>query len=328
MFNSILAPLNSLIDRYRRSPHIGLVVYVGVSIPLLFVLPNLPHHLSDWEWTYAPAALDWLRGVREPWLQHPNFANPPFVLLLILPVAVLGVDTSFIVYLVLMIVGLYFAARQLGGAPVWLILSYPGVWMLAYGQFEPLVCVGVAMGWHALRQQKYWLLNVAYLLLAIKPQIGLAPAVLYFFWTPTWRARLQSCWLPVGVISWTFLNWGLWPVDFVRRVAEVDKGLTASIGVSLWPMIGPLALALFIPAVFTKANRRTRLLLVLAANALASPYSPAYSMLPMLAFPLPWWGYVAASLPAIEPDAGIFSRGAALLPLGLLLYRSAIRAPE
>lgn len=126
------------------------------------------------------------------------------------------------------------------------------------------------------------------------------------------------------MIGWTFLNWGFWPLDFLPRITSEDNGLTASIGVSLWPIIGPMALVLFAPAILTPMNRKTRLLLVLAANALASPYSPAYSLLALLAFPLPWWGYVAASIPAVNANGSIFIRAAILLPLGLLIYRDSL----
>ncbi len=318
------APLKLLLDRYRNLPHIELAAYIGVSIAMLTMLPALPNQETDWGKTYAPAALDWLRGVHAPWELRSNFAYPPFVLPLIAPLALLGAHAGFVVFMALMLTALYASARMLGGSPMLIVLSYPGIWMLAYGQLEPLVCLGAALGWYALRREKSGLLGMAYVLLAIKPQTGFAPALLYFLWTPTWKARFQSCWLPAAVIGWTFVNWGLWPLDFLPRVVAVDNGVAASIGVSLWPIIGPLALALFAPAVLTPTNRKTRLLLVLAANALASPYSPAYSLLTLLAFPLPWWGYVAASIPAINANGSIFIRAAILLPLGLLIYRGSL----
>lgn len=177
----IPSPFKAVVDRYRRMVHFEMVVCLGVSIAMLIMLPNLPHHAPDWNKTFAPAALDWMRGVHSPWELHPNFANPPFVLPLIAPLALLGARASFVVFIALMLAGLYASTRMLGGSPILLMLSYPGIWVLAYGQFEPLVCFGVALGWFALRREKYGLLGIAYLLLAIKPQIGFAPALLYFF---------------------------------------------------------------------------------------------------------------------------------------------------
>jgi hypothetical protein len=307
------------INHYRRLPHLGLAVYIGISLGLLIMLPRVPNHETDWEISYAAAALDWYHGTHEPWLQHRTFFNPPFVLPMILPLALLGKTVGYSLLVVLMLGCMYVSARILGGSPLWLVLSYPGIWMLAYGQLEPLICLGIALGWYALRLQKYGWLSLAYLLLAIKPQVGLAPALLFFVWTPNWRLRLQSCWLVALVIGWTFVNWGMWPLSFVSRISVEGRGLSVINGVSLWPIIGPFALALFVPAIHLPVERKTRLLLVMAANALSFPYSPAYSLLSLLAFPLPGWAFIFASLPAINPDGSIFIRAAMLLPLGLLI---------
>ncbi|MBI3244775.1 MAG: DUF2029 domain-containing protein [Chloroflexi bacterium] len=313
--------MQSLIARYRQLPHLELIVYLGISIAMLVMLPNIPDHERDWEKNYVAPALTWLGGVHEPWKLHPTFFNPPFVLLLVTPLALLGNPASYIVFTALMLTSLYASARMLGGSPIWLVLSYPGIWMLAFGQLEPLVVLGIAFGWYAIRSKQYIWLTLAYVLLAIKPQIGLVPALLYFVWTPDWKTRLRTSWLTALVIGWTFINWGLWPMEFLPRIATQDNGLSITVGVSLWPIIGPFALALFIPALSGRIDRRLRLLILLAANALASPYSPAYSLLSLLAFPLPWWGYVVASLPVISPNGTVFTRAAMLLPLGVLFYR-------
>jgi hypothetical protein len=72
-------------------------------------------------------------------------------------------------------------------------------------------------------------------------------------------------------------------------------------------------------------SRLERAISVLAATFLSIPYAPTYSLLALLALPVPWWVYVLSSVPLVTGPAGYWVT--VFAPLGCLVWIAARRLP-
>jgi hypothetical protein len=242
---------------------------------------------------------------------YASLYNPLWIYLVIKPLALLPLRSSFVVFTLLNVAMLRFGSYLSGANKFWLLLSFPAFWVLWFGQLDGLVMLGAALGFWAVQQKRPVVLGLALALLLVKPHIGGPLALLYLFWSRNWKAPATFA----AVVLLSMLMWGeQWPYIWLRNLLlESGRGATAAqeTNISLFPY-GLLAwLVLLAPL-----NRPQRAVVVLAATFLSTPYAPIYSLLILLVMPLPWWVYVLSSAPYGLGPTGY--KIATLAPVGVL----------
>ncbi len=238
----------------------------------------------DWP-TYRRAALAMAAG-QNPYLVQGDFYNPPWILIPLIPIALLpekwgGAVLLTLSLLVLAALAIHLKARL--PKIVGLLLSLPALYLLYSGQIDVLCLAGIAMN-----------PVLGLFLVLAKPQIGVGVAV---FWA--WRSWKQGGWrrllitfAPVGV---TYILAFLAYYPYLLRGADViDMGWNYSI----WPVSIPFGLALL-----SLAIRKNKLEWALIAGPLLSPYLGFYS----------WTGAILGAL-ALGPEFYLVAAGS-WLPL-------------
>jgi hypothetical protein len=243
--------------------------------------------------------------------------SPPWLAILLAPLAALPVRAGLAALLGLTLAGGWFAARTLGGRPLVLLLSAPMFWVLWWGQIDVLPLIALALAALGSSRRSWAMLAAALILAAIKPHVVAVPVLALWWWSP--GARLRSMAAAGALLGLSLLAWGNWlPVVFAR-VLDFARSTTYR----PWnATLGPIALPLFIPALFAPLSRSQRLAALTATAMLVSPYMPFYSTLPLLAFPLPWPLLALAFLGYFPNLLGtsLAWNGMVLLPLGMLVW--------
>jgi hypothetical protein len=233
-----------------------LIALISLVIFLFYEWAPLAY---DWVGTYRPAALKLLSG--QPPYGEILFFNPPWLLLPLMPVAVLPERLSNAVWLFLNL-GIYiYLGRRLGMKiphTLLLILSYPVARSLLYGQVDGLVLLGMFL--------PPWL---GMFLLLAKPQVGLGLAILIIVrsWKKGgWKEILKTT-FPVGLAY--ILSVALFGLYFQAG----NQTVTSVFNVSLWPYTLPVgAIALYY--IFKNQSQAA----ALAAGPLLSPYLGVHSL--------------------------------------------------
>lgn len=224
-------------------------------------------------------------------MNMPNVANPPYAALLLYPLVVLPFDLGSMGLRIISAYGFHLAAKTTR-VDRWLLLcSFPACWLLWFNQLDGLVLLGVILGYIAIVRDKPLLQGAATLLLLIKPHIG-APLALYYLW----RQRHYQAFIVSGIaISGSFVLLGFWPVAYIQAlIGQANNGYIlshfAQENVSLYPW----GLLLW-PVAFIPMGLDRKILAILAITMLSSPYMPSYSLVSLMAFPMPIWGYLLIS---------------------------------
>ncbi len=251
--------------------------------------------------------------------------SPPWLAILLAPLAALPERAGLAALLGLTLAGGWFAARTLGGRPLVLLLSAPMFWVLWWGQIDVLPLTALALGVMGCARRSWPMLAAALALAAIKPHVIGVPVLALWWWSP--GARLRSMAAAGALLGLSLLAWGNWLPVVAARVVEFARSTTYR----PWnATLGPMALPLFVPALLAPLTRPQRLAALTATAMLASPYMPFYSMLPLLAFPLPWPVLGLAFLGYLPNLLGtsLAWNGMVLLPMGVLgwIYLQAVRA--
>lgn len=225
-----------------------LAVYV-----VIWLSPARGH---DWRDSFAPAGRRWWDPYQVP------FHNPPWVALLLWPIALLPLRAGFIVNGLLAIAVTVWLILREGGS--WLailvtLLSPPFIGTQLVGNIEWIPILGILIG-------GAW--SVPFLM--AKPQTAGLVAILFFK-----RARFNwRFWLPmVGVLAASLLIWGWWPAKIPPL--PQDSG-TWNLSVFPWGVpLGILCAWL--------AWKRDALHWVLLAGILLTPYFGIGSLTPAVA---------------------------------------------
>ena len=299
-----------LLRRYEEVLWWGLAF--GVLLGLVAVADQTEVIIRDWREYYRPAALS------GDYLNFRNNANPPYIILLFQPLAALSLNTGFAILGILSLLG-FRLVSHLSGVNKWLIFpSFPALWMLVYGQIDALVLLGVALGWWAIRNKRPYWQGAATLLLILKPHVGGLLALIYLAWQRDRRAVAVSGFFILATLP--FL--GLWPLRWAEVLLSESDLAAAGAGKSSffneWNNISlyPYSL-LLLPLLLVPYSRAQKIPAIVSACLLASPYAGAYSLLSVMAVPLPLIIYPILSLPLF------FGAGYDLIilaPLALVLY--------
>ncbi|HNB52633.1 MAG TPA: hypothetical protein PK530_11850 [Anaerolineales bacterium] len=249
--------------------------------------------------------------------QNVGIFSPAWLAPLLAPLAVMPGRAGYILYLALLLVLLLYSVQMLGGSKWVALLSAQTFWMLWWGQIDLLAIFGIVLGWQALEKEDWKLLALAMILATVKPQTGVIPIALIWWWSGSMRWKALGVCAVVGLVS--LVVWGPWPLWVIQSL----RTFVAARSFGPWNIsIGPWALPLFIPALLLPMPRFDRLRVVIATTLLISPYMPYYSTLILLCFPLPVWLYLFAFIGYLPSVIGtqLAWNAIILLPIGVLLW--------
>ncbi len=234
------------------------IALLGVVLATLFMPLSV-----DWERVFYPAGQMVLAG-RSPYLVE-GFFNPPWLILLLLPLALLPIKIGNAIMAVLGMVTYAYVLRKfktgLTGT-IFFLLSPPAIISIYSGNADWLIALG-----YILPPQ------IGLFFVLLKPQVGMG---LVIFWlVEAWRtggfANVARVFLPVSVFTLlSFVIFGFWP-EKARALVDV------SWNISMWPMSIPIGLALLSLAI-RKRNER----LSYPVAPLLSPYVASGSLAPAI----------------------------------------------
>lgn len=249
--------------------------------------------------------------------QNVGIFSPAWLAPILAPFAVMPGRAGYVLYLALLLVLLLYSVRAWGGSKGVVLLSAQMFWMLWWGQIDILAIFGLVLGWQALEKEDWKWLTAAMVLASIKPQVGVIPIALIWWWSGPGRWKALGVFAVIALAS--LVIWGPWPWWVLESTREFVAGRTYG----PWnTSLGPWALPLFIPAFLVPMPRFARLRVVIATTLLISPYMPYYSTLILLCFPLPAWLYVFAFTGYFPSVIGtqLAWNAIVLLPLGVLAW--------
>ncbi len=267
---------------------------IGAAVGLVFVVDDPANIIGrDWQTIYRPATLS------DDFIHYATVANPPYILFVFYPFALLTPLIGYFGIMVLTILSFRLTA-YLSSFNKWLIFpSFPALWMLVYGQIDGWVMLGVAIGAWAIQSKKPYYQGVATLLLFLKPHVGAVLALIYLIWQWNWRSFVVS----ISVCLLSLIFFGVkWPIEWVTRLlfetslASQAQGFSGDANsfnnVGLFPYGLMAWLLLLIPY-----PKEEKIAAIVAASILSSPYAGGYSLLSTMGVSLPILVYPMLSFP-------------------------------
>jgi hypothetical protein len=225
-----------------------------------------------------------LVGTSYPWT-----LNPAWIIPFLAPFIYLPGKIGLIVFMGCTLAITLIGTAVFKGRPIIALLSNQMWWVLYWGQIEGFGILALVLGWYALKKNSWWMMTLALLLGAFKPQLTLIPILLMWWWSG--KARWPSLAVCILVFAFSVVIWGPWPYWYYKGII----GFVGDNHYALWnASIGYWALPLFIPALLLPMDRLQRIKVVAATTMLCNPYMPYYSTLPLLVFALPWPAYIFA----------------------------------
>lgn len=264
----------------------SLETFTWFSIAIGFVMGFQILKIGGYEWYW------WREATLSPHFMIPKVANPPYIGILIYPLALLPLRIGIFIFSLISIACLY-SVHRLTGVNKWLLLiSFPALWVLFYSQLDVLTILGTAMGFWAIRQRRSILVGLAITLLAIKPQVGGALALVYLIWARDWRVLI----IPISVTLLSFIRYGFWPLDWIHHLVAF-RSIRVDSHITPWPW----SLMLWLPLILLHSYySQTQLIGAIAAtNYMTAPYTQSYGILTTMAVPYPFWIYPLFSIPRL-----------------------------
>ena len=204
-----------------------------LGVAAYFTLPDS----IDWGISYRPATLDLIAG-KSPYGVLPFF-NPPWVLLPLIPFAVLpfrlGVAALFTANFIVFVYICHRVGARLKTTLAFMC-SFPVMFCLLFGQIDGLIMLGLFLP-----------RSIGLIFLLSKPQIGAAVAV---FWAiEEWRSGgwkpVVRMFIPVAALYLiSFAIYGLWPLT-----SNPAKLIELAHNTSIWPLSLSIGLPLLIYAI-------------------------------------------------------------------------------
>ena len=234
-----------------------LILRIGVFCLALVIatviLSFILHPAIDWSTYFRPAVLKLLTG-HSPY-EIVGFPSPPWMLLPIIPLALLPDNLSRAAWFVVSLAGFILAGYRLGARPI-ALAAFIGspfiVHSLLNGNVDWIVLLGFSLP-----------PQIGLFFVTVKPQMS---SVVVLFWlVEAWR---RNRWREVGRVfgpiviatGLSFVLFGFWPLGWLIEPAQWWNA-------SLWPVSIPIGLALAVAAV-----RIRRIQFAMCASPCLSPY--------------------------------------------------------
>lgn len=283
--------------RQLAIPRWALWLLAGVIIFVLVVIfANVWPIGADYYYTFQPVAERWLRG--ETRLYDDNsqgFFNPPWTLVVLVPLSVLPLQWGEAILNVASLVGILASIYLLRGAkatPAFAVALAVGNLhtfdVLIRGQLDVLVLLGVALGWWAIHKHIPLLLSLSLLLMAVKPPNVILVTFLFLLairkWSLSDQAKAFS--LPVlFLLASGFVIGFDWPLRYVNSYTGYYNQYThltitlwrgaTQLGFPLWPLalLGIVALLGFLVLLARVGLNEWTLGIALATNLTFTLYA-------------------------------------------------------
>lgn len=240
-----------------------LALMVLAVLPLLYDTITTNHAWDDWTSIYRPVTLTFFHG-GSPY-GGTGYYNPPWLLLPLLPLALLPYQLGRFLFFMVSLAGFAFIARRLTSNPLTIVLflsSVPVFFCLHQGNIDWIPMLAFVTP-----------APFALILAVIKPQIGAGIALYWLFesWRQGGPRLVIRNFLPVSLLLIaSFVFYGLWPMSFSSKAV-------ASWNVSLFPYLIPIGVLLVFLAI-----RRSQQQPAMAAGICFAPYFSMLSVASML----------------------------------------------
>lgn len=215
---------------------------------------------------------------------YAHWSRPLFSLLNLLPIY-----AGYVLWGILNIAGVWFAARVFGGRLIITLLSYQMFYVLYYGNIVGVIAGGLALLWWMLHRGRPEIAGIGLVIACIKVQLGLPFGLMLILLADvTWmqRARALLVLLIVGLLSLVvYPGWLETLIDTTRTVPPNTLG-----NIALWQYVGAGALVLWLPMLYCWRgwNNGRRLAAFGAALALTLPYFQQTDLLVLFVLPVGW----------------------------------------
>ncbi len=210
--------------------------------------------------------------------------------------AFLPFEISYVIWILLSIIGVYFSARVFDGNSTVALLSYQMSYSLFWGQISGIICGFLGLFWWAIHHKKWALAGFAMLIVASKPQSGgMFVLLLWIMAGVKWKLKLLVLIIPICGFVLSLLSYPGWISDVISRM---DRLITWS-NISFWQWVGPFALILFLPFLIIPLSKQNFFIALISAGILAIPYFLQTDLLTLFIFPVGKIPIFLGYLPAI-----------------------------
>lgn len=213
----------------------------------------------DWTFAYRPAALALLSGHSPYAITTERFANTPWGLFPLIPLAILPTEWGRLLLILISLAAFAFVAYKLGATPITMIafLLSPFVFRcLWYGQIDWIPLLGLLM--------PPWL---GLFFIAVKPQVCGLVAIYWLVEALKAKSVIRT-FVPITIATLvSFALFGFWPAR------AMEFGQTNL----LWPWTLMLSIVLLIVSLAWKDKT-----MAVAASPFASPYAQVHSFVGIL----------------------------------------------
>jgi hypothetical protein len=156
------------------------------------------------------------------------------------------------------------------------------------GNLDGIVMLGVALGWWAVENHRPYWLSLASTLILTKPAIGLPILILYWWWQQDYRVIIVPA---LATVLAQFVYGWAWPIRWIQTLFHGMELVARSMTISWFPY-GLLAFLI----ILLPLPRWDRVIAMLSATFLGSPFAGLYSLVTLLAWPIPRWTFLLFSL--------------------------------
>lgn len=212
--------------------------------------------------------------------------------------AFLPFEISYFIWIVLSIIGVFFAARVFNGNSYLALFSYQMSFLLFWGQISGIITGFLGLFWWSMHRKKWWLAGIALLIAAAKPQSGgVFALLLWIFADIPWKDKFRLLTIPIIGFVLSLLAYPGWIMDVLSRSGNAY----AWGNISLYQWIGLSALLLFIPAIIVPMSKQQRFLILVSTCILTIPYFLQTDLITLFVFPVGFIPVLLGYLPAIMP---------------------------
>ncbi len=288
------------VTRFRRQVSVKWIGLALAAIVIAIVFGSVLPPAYDFHGLFYPAIHAVLEG-RFSYANQPIYTNPPWALILLLPLGLFPVDLARGLLLVATLLAMAWAMHDYRRSKVsypLAVISMPFLAMLWVGQIEAFALAGTVLAYRATKQRNEWQLALGLLMMLIKPQetwviVLLIAGGVAQQWRP--RRYVNAALLVFGAALVTSLLFGFGWLDRILSGPSYANGWQ---NFSLWqlsaylPQVIVVGLWIVIALITLWSLRRaglSRMGLAVAAVAsnLLSPYLTGPHLLMSLCF---GWG--------------------------------------
>jgi hypothetical protein len=234
--------------------------FLAVCVALIWMVDRYVPVGIDWRDVFRPAALRLISG--EPVYGNRGFYNAPWILLPLVPIALLPWRLGSAVLSIVGVLAFVFVAYRFKFGPAALgvfLLSPPIIRHLIDPSLDFLVVIGFILP-----------PQIGLFFVLAKPQIGIGLAV--YWLVEAYRAggvrEVVRVFWPVSLAFLaSFAVYGFWPMEMLRY------NISTNHNVSFWPWSIPIGIGLIVWGILTKRMKTS-----LMASPFLSPYIGTYSL--------------------------------------------------